>query len=74
MVITSQPKILVLLQCRFLRPRANFGAYFMLDAYCFDMLIVHLVEEVMGKLSVSVEIRILKALKFSGESYVLTAQ
>jgi len=52
----------VLLEFQFLRLRANFGVYFMLEAD-FDMLSLYLVLE---NLSVSVEMRILKALQFSG--------
>ena len=52
----------MLLEFQFLRLRANFGVYFMLEAD-FDMLSLYLVLE---NLSVSVEMRILKALQFSG--------
>jgi len=55
----------VLLKYQFLRLRANFGVYFVLDAY-FDVLSLYLVEKMLENLSVSVEIRILKARKFLG--------
>jgi len=55
------------LECQFLRQRAKFGVYFMLETY-FDMERLCLVEKKMLEiLSVSVEITIIKALKFSGE-------
>ena len=57
----------MLLECRFLRQRAKFGVYFMLETY-FDMERLCLVEKKMLEiLSVSVEITIIKALKFSSE-------
>jgi len=37
--MTFWPKILVLLEFQFLCPRANFGVYFMLEAY-FDLKFV----------------------------------
>ena len=55
-----------------MRPRADAGVYFMLYAYV-DVYILSLVEQMLENLSVSVKIRILKALKFQVESYDLTA-
>jgi len=45
-------------------PTADFGVYFMLEVY-FNILSLYLVKKSLGK-SVSVEIKILKALIFSG--------
>ena len=54
----------MLLEFQFLRPRANFGAYFTLEAY-FDMYILYLVEKMLENLSKREEFGILKELKFS---------
>jgi len=53
--------MLVLLELQFLRPWANFGAYFFMEAY-FDMSSLYLVEKVLENLSVREEIRVQKAL------------
>ena len=63
--MTFRPKILVFLEFQFLRSRANFGVYFMLEAL-FAMQSLFLVEKMLENLCVSVEIGILKELKFSG--------
>jgi len=54
----------VLLEFLFLHLRANSGINLMLEAY-FDMLSLYLVKVMLENLSMSVEIRILKALQFS---------
>jgi len=45
----------------------------MLEAY-FEMKNLYFVEKMLEKLSVSVEIQILKALKFSGRKLLVTLQ
>jgi len=65
-VITFRP-VLVLIEYQFQRLRANIGVYFMLEANFMQSL--YFVEKNAGKLSVSKGIRILKALKFSGEKF-----
>ena len=66
-ITTFRPKILALLVLQFLRLRANFDVYLMLKAY-FGIKSSSLVEKRLENLSLSVEIRILKALKYSGRN------